>query len=71
VVAVVVPLFIDFTYDNLGIPRNPRIAELAGGEDRGNPESHPPCCPLVRGQRAPRSTRRTPAGTGHFQHFPL
>ena len=24
------PLFTDFTYDNLGIPENPRIAELAG-----------------------------------------
>jgi cytochrome c peroxidase len=26
------PLFTDFTYDNLGIPVNPRIAELAGAQ---------------------------------------
>jgi len=28
---VIPPLFTDFTYDNLGIPANPRIAELHGG----------------------------------------
>ena len=31
-VVQVAPLFTDFTYDNLGIPRNPRIAELAGAQ---------------------------------------
>lgn len=28
---VVPPLFTDYTYDNLGIPTNPRVYELAGG----------------------------------------
>lgn len=28
---IIPPLFTDFTYDNLGIPVNPRIAELHGG----------------------------------------
>ena len=30
-IGIVPPLFTDFTYDNLGIPVNPRIAELHGG----------------------------------------